>query len=387
MPTINPPVIYYHSVAPQLFESWCLRWLTLRLRFFEDQMAFLRRRGYRSLFLEEWHALRREKKTAPGSAVCLTFDDGLLDNWVYAYPIAQKYGMRFTLFVSPDCVDPRDLVRPTLEDVWAGRCRESELQGLGYATWPELKKMQESGVVDVQSHTMTHAKYIDRPDLQSFYYGGHAGMHAILNSRPALRPFYLTDPEFEAYLPWGTPLFRERSAVVARRHFINEAFVAEVLERAQNHDLTDPAQRPAFESEARGLHTEYQKREKLVTEVESESDYQARLRYEIIDSKKTIEEKLGKPVRFLCWPHGENNAHAHALAREAGYLATTSGKMKDEAGRTDRIPRIGAASVREHLWLSRRKFHYKIASHYRQQPYLALSMANDLKNKILKGKA
>ena len=384
MTKISPPVIYYHSVAPRLFESWCLQWLTLRLPFFTDQMASLQRQGYQSLFLEEWHALRQGEKQTSGPAVCLTFDDGLLDNWVYAYPIAKKYGMRFTLFVSPDCVDPRDLVRPTLEDVWAGRCRETDLTGLGYATWPELRNMQESGVVDVQSHTMTHAKYISGPSVRSFYYGGHTGMHAILNSRPDLRPFYLTDPEFETYLPWGTPLFEESSAVVARRHFINEPFVEEVLLLARTHDLKDPDRRLAFEAEARAIHQDYQEKEELVTAIEPEADYLARLRHEIVDSKKIIEEKLGKPVRFLCWPHGENNARAHTIAREAGYLATTSGKMHGESEQPDRIPRFGAGSVRDHRWLSRRKFHYKIASHYRQQPYYALTVANDLKNKLLR---
>lgn len=105
MKNISPPVFYYHSVAPAPFEGWLLKGLTIPLAVFEDQLAWLKARDYKSILLEEWLRIRQGRTAATGKEVCLTFDDGLLDNWVYAFPIARKYGMRFTLFVSPECIN------------------------------------------------------------------------------------------------------------------------------------------------------------------------------------------------------------------------------------------------------------------------------------------
>ena len=383
MSKLSPPVIYYHSVAPTPFDNWVQQFLTLPMEQFEDQLDYLKSNEFRAVFFDEWLAFRKGVKPVSGKEICIAFDDGLLDNWVYAYPVAKKYGMRFTLFVSPECVDPRDIIRPTLEDVWQGRYRMSELDGLGYLSWPELQRMQASGVVDIQSHTMTHAKYTVSSKITGFYYGGFKGLHPILNAHPELRPNYMNDPGFEQRLPLGAPLFEEKSAVIARKHTINPAFWADAAAVAAQFDLTAPEHRAPYEAEVRNLQQRYDRSNTLVAAVETEADYEARLAYEIVDSKAILEAKLGKPVQFLCWPHGDNTPEAHALAKATGYLATTAGKLVREASQVDRIPRIGTSWNLGH-WLNRQKFHYKISSHYHKQPYYTLWLANEYKNKILK---
>jgi peptidoglycan/xylan/chitin deacetylase (PgdA/CDA1 family) len=382
MKNISPPVFYYHSVAPEPIEQWVLHFLTLRLQNFEHQMAYLKRNNYKALFMDEWLAIRRGIKSSDGSELCLTFDDGLLDNWVYAYPVAKKYGMRFTLFVSPECIEPNAVVRPNLEDVWSGKCSESDLEGLGYLSWEELKLMQESGVVDVQSHTMTHAKYVVSEKIKGFYYGGFKGLHPILNAHPEIRATYMKDAAFEQRLSFGTPLFEEQSAVIAKKHRINPDFFSEAADIAAAYDLSGTADRPVYEVAVRHLADRFVHAGNLHLEIESDQAFRDRLRYEVVHSKKTIEEHLGKPVHFLCWPHGDNTMAAHVLAKESGYHATTSGKMTKEAVQQDRIPRIGA-DFNQQGWLSRLKLHYKIASHYRRQPYRSLFALNEFKNKIL----
>lgn len=381
MKNISPPVFYYHSVAPKLLDGWLLRFLTLKLANFEQQMAYLKNNKLQSVFMDEWMRIRIGHKTATGNEVCLTFDDGLLDNWVYAWPVAKKYGMKFTIFVSPECIEPRPVVRPTLEDVWNGTCKAEELDALGYLSWNELKMMQESGVVDVQSHTMTHAKYISSPTLRGFYYGGFKGYHPILNANPHLRATYMHDPHFEKRLPWGTPLFEETSAVVVKKNIISPAFMDEASAMAAKYNLKNEDERPAYEKEARQIADNYARAGKLLEGIEKDEDFRARLTYEIVDSKRIIEEQLGKPVQFLCWPHGDNNSAAHTLAKEAGYLATTSGKMIREQNEADRIPRL-AADFDNSPWVNRQKFHFKVAAHYRKQPYYAIALLNEIKNKV-----
>lgn len=384
MKPFSAPVLYFHSVAPRRFDKWVLNFLTMVTDRFEDQLRYFQSNGYRSVFLDDWMACRRGEKPLDRNDICITFDDGLLDNWVYAFPIAKKYGMRITLFVCPELIDPRDITRPTLEDVWAGRCRLSDLTGLGNLSWNELRIMQESGFADIQSHTMSHAKYTVSDQLTGFYYGGFPGFYPILNTYAAdQKPFYMNDPDFGQRLAAGTPLFKETSAVVARKHTINAGFIEEIAGLAGKYELAIPAHRPVFEENARHIYERYKGAGELVTAVESAEAFRRRLEYEVAESKQIIEEKMGKPVRFLCWPHGDNSHEAHALAREAGYVATTAGKMTGETEQTDRIPRIGT-DWNIGSWWMHRKLDYKLSSHHHKQPYYALWLANEYKNKILK---
>ncbi|MCS6929677.1 MAG: polysaccharide deacetylase family protein [Saprospiraceae bacterium] len=384
MQVTSPPVLYFHSVAPRPFAGWPLRFLTMRLDRFEQQMHYLHKRGYRAIFLEEWLAMRRGELPTDEKAVCLTFDDGLLDNWVYAFPIAKKYGMRMTLFVCPELIEPGDHVRPNLEDVWAGRCHPSALKGLGQLSWGELRKMQESGYADIQSHTMSHTKYIVSDRLCGFYYGGFAGFYTTLNTYSLCeKPFYSQDKDFEYRLPWGMPLFEEKSAVIARKKIISPAFYEEILGLAEKFDLTIPEHRPIFERKARQLYRSWQTTQKLVIGEETEAEYNNRLVYEITQSRQVLEAHLRKPVRFLCWPHGDNSPSTHLFALESGYAATTAGKLVTERGRLDRIHRLGTDWGNIHLWWMYLKLDYKLGSHYGQQPYYAIWWLNEWKNRLL----
>ncbi len=383
MKPYSPPVLYFHSVAPGRLEPWTLSFLTMELDRFEDQMKYFQSRGYRSIFLDEWLAIRKGEQKAGPRDICITFDDGLLDNWVYAFPTAKKYGMRLTIFVCPELIDPREVVRPNLDDVWAGRCRESDLVGLGNLSWSELRLMEQSGFVDVQSHTMSHTKYFISGKLTGFYYGGFKGFYPTLNTcGPEEKPWYMNDPDFEKRLPFGTPLFEETSAVTARKSFINPDFIAETALLASKYDLSRPDSRPDYEEKARAIYQRYEQQGILISSVESDDELRARQVYEIAGSKRIMEEKLGKTVPFICWPHGDNNPQAHEIARASGYLATTVGKMLKEHEQPDRIPRFGT-DWGSGKWVARRKIFYKMASHRRKQPWYAIWLANEYKNKLL----
>jgi hypothetical protein len=154
---------------------------------------------------------------------------------------------------------------------------------------------------------------------------------------------------------------------------------ARLVARFDDGALTLPA---AYESAVRTLRDAYEQRRQLITAVESEDEYRGRLQYEIVRSKEILESKLGKTVDFLCWPHGDNTQEAHELAIASGYRATTAGKMTQTADHLDRIPRFGTAWSHG-PWLNRQKFHYKLASHYRVQPYYTIWLLNEYKNRLL----
>lgn len=379
----SPLVTYYHSVAPAPFEGWPLRFLTLGSDRFEQEMKLIVERKWKPVFLDEWWDIRNGAKPSSGNEIAITFDDGLLDNWVYAYPIVRKYGLKMTLFVCPELIEPTDRVRPNLEDVWNGRYKPEDVVGLGQLSWGELRAMQRSGHVDVQSHTMTHTKHIVSGELRGVYYGGFEGYYPALNTYSLQeKPRYMADPHFMRRIAIGMPLFEENSAVVARKVIIDDAFMHEAAVLAGEHDLSSAEGRATYEPRLRQLHGRYKAKGALVKSQETFDEQVDRVEYEIITSKRIIEKELDKPVRFLCWPHGGNSDATHAVAKQAGYVATTVGKMHTRRWDHDRIPRTGTGWSGSPAF-SRWMFDYKMGANHGRQPYQALWAMNELKNRIL----
>jgi len=63
---------------------------------------------------------------------------------------------------------------------------------------------------------------------------------------------------------------------------------------------------------------------------------------ELLSAKKTLEERLGSPCPYLCWPYGKFPRRAEALAREAGYEAVFTTRHDVVRPGTDpyEVPRI-----------------------------------------------
>lgn len=70
----------------------------------------------------------------------LTFDDGYYNNYLYAYPTAKRYGMKFVL--SP-IGKYADLYTETPD----------KSPYYAHCTWDMLREMQSSGVVEIANHT------------------------------------------------------------------------------------------------------------------------------------------------------------------------------------------------------------------------------------------
>ena len=90
------PIIMYHSVKPQAGPT---EMLCVPLNKFESQMRFLKQQKYNVITLEQLAGLIREGKSIPRKTVVITFDDGYKDNYTYAFPVLQKYGLPATIFI------------------------------------------------------------------------------------------------------------------------------------------------------------------------------------------------------------------------------------------------------------------------------------------------
>ncbi len=372
------PIIYYHSVALKKNYQWVRNYLTLELKYFEDQIKFLKRNNFHSIFLEDYHLYRKGIKMLPKNSVCITFDDGYLDNWIYAFPMLKKYNLKATIFVCPEFVDKKNGVRNNLENYWNGKAAIDEINNWGFLSWEEMRLMEKSGLIDIQSHTLTHTKYFISDKLVGFHHPGSRLIETTWNLYPQRKPYYIEDKEFDKLIPYGYPLFEQASAIIARKSEINPDLVCEILNALKTVDWKTNYDFSKLYSLAKPIFNKYKEQGNIIYKIETKDAYTKRIRKELKHSKVTIEKELQKRVLFCCWPNGDYNDFAHETAVEAGYLATTIVLKPGEMIPGDRFNRIGLYHVKNNRFLSKLKAIYKIRSCQKIYPYYGIQKIYNL---------
>ena len=334
------PVVAFHSIAND--HDHQVRYLSLPLSIFERQLQYLQRKGFQTVSLYDIHRFLADGAPLPPRAIALTFDDGFLDNWVHAFPLLKKYGMKATVFVATDFVDPSEECRPTLESVWAGRIAQRDLAWWGYVSWPELESMQASGIFDVQAHTRTHAWYFASDRIVDFHHPADSYFWLDWNHRPGAKHSWL-NRDFRTTVPWGAPVYEFASTLLKPRYFDDPQVARFATAYVSNASGRDFFARPQWRRELEGAVTEYRARATSTGYYETDAEYVARVRDEMAGSKRILEHRLKKPVDFLCWPCGDYTPALQRLAVEdCGYLATvnvnkTSNRKGDDPTELRRI--------------------------------------------------
>jgi peptidoglycan/xylan/chitin deacetylase (PgdA/CDA1 family) len=318
------PVVMYHAIGPQK-PGWMWNYLVMPTRVFEGQMRMLRENGWTTITLSALHDHMAKGAPLPDKPLVLTFDDGYLDNWVFAYPILKKYGHRAVIWMTTDFVDPRAMVRPTLEDVWNGTTAMEDLPVAGFLSWTEMKIMTASATIEIQSHAKTHTWYFAGPEIVDFHrprgVDGYVPYPWLGWNRHPERKYEYQTARLEDDVPYGTPVYRHEKSLAARRYFEDESLTERIVEHvAQNGG-------PAFFD-----HGGWKERLLAIAKafgprhdrMETNEEYEERARVEITESRRIIEKELGTKVDFICWPGGGRNAVTFRIAEEEGYLATTT---------------------------------------------------------------
>ena len=304
----NPsiPILMYHHVNEYKGDM-----VTISPVDFEKQMAYLKD-NFNTIYLSELLSYLKKGKGLPPHTCVITFDDGYYDNFVYAYPILKKYNLKATIFaISSRVGEERNgyEIKNHYESNLAGALkgcagRPSE----NFLTWGELKEMEESGLIDIESHTLTHARYFVSPTIRDFNSGDFPWWLPLATSGD---------------IRLGIPLYQDEKALLARRYFDDGSlrhYLGQYVKEKGGEKFFNSRKKEEWLNELFLAVEEYQhKCGPLKGYFESEEDRKKRLGEELYLSKKEIEKRLGKECQFLAWPWGKYNDELVSLAKSYGY--------------------------------------------------------------------
>ncbi len=140
-------VLLYHRVADDARDN-----LTVGIAQFDRQMELLRRHC-RILSLEQVIAQGRPV-ASDRPVVCVTFDDGYLDNFTNAVPILLRHGVPAAFFVSTGIIGTDN---PFPHDVRRGGARPPAM------SWDQVQRMRDQGFT-IGSHSVSHIDCAAAPE-------------------------------------------------------------------------------------------------------------------------------------------------------------------------------------------------------------------------------
>lgn len=319
----NVPVVMLHSVMSRRY-GWHYEFLSELADEFERKLIYLKSKNYKSIKLKDLYEYMKDGKKIPERSIVLTFDDGYLDNWVVAYPLLKKYGFMGVIFVNHDFVDPIETYRYTLDDLWDGRCKREDVKELGFLSWAEMRKMEEAGIMEIQSHSLTHTWYFKSADIVDFHHPGDQGKYPWIawNARPDQQYRWMMDNQ-EEFVQYGTPIYDFGRSLGIKKYFDDPALREHMINYVKLRGNIDFFKQPSWKDELCNIANQYSKEHKLQDSYETDQEYMDRVRNELRENKRILEENLNKKIEFLCWPGGAYNDYTLRIAQECGYLAST----------------------------------------------------------------
>ena len=343
------PVYMFHSIAdnPQKLPYGSL---STPVNTFMKIISYLHKHQFNTITLDNLYNYLSTGEQLPPKPIVLTFDDGYLDNWVNAFPILKHHGMKATMFVVPEFVDPGINIRPTLLDLWQKNAHVNDLSYAGFLSWNEMKEMQRSGLIDIQSHSLSHTYCFQRAEIIDFHYPGDRYSWLAWNKYPEhkYRWAYQNQDEF---VEFGAPIYAYGRALAGPQYFPDESLTQTLQEYVKTHGGRHFFNNSDWRKQLFSVASDYTQFHTLNARHESQSEYEERVHKELLVSKELIEKNLKKEVNFLCWPGGAFNQTTQRKAQAVGYLATTKGSSKNTWGADPRrIDRIGGrvALTRNH---------------------------------------
>ncbi|MEQ1544192.1 poly-beta-1,6-N-acetyl-D-glucosamine N-deacetylase PgaB [Methyloglobulus sp.] len=179
-------VLCYHDARDNLretFQSWPERG-ALDTSTLIEQFEWLRENGYHMVSLDAILAARNGGPKLPSKAILLTFDDGYLSMYTRIFPLLKLFNYPAVIGLVGEWLDDTNNGKVFYGDRWMPRKH--------FVTWPQVREMVASGLVEVASHSHSlHKGSTSNPQ-------GSLPSSAITRIYDAQAKHYETDAEYVA---------------------------------------------------------------------------------------------------------------------------------------------------------------------------------------------
>lgn len=141
---VKIPILLYHNFVTTVPDSDPdnFNYINTPQSFEENIKTFLEN-GYTIISMKELALAENGKMELPSKPIVITFDDGYYSNYEYIYPILKQYNVKASIFIVTDKI-------------------AQEIDDIKYLGWEECLEMQNSGIVEIGSHSKKHVFYDKR---------------------------------------------------------------------------------------------------------------------------------------------------------------------------------------------------------------------------------
>jgi len=134
---IDVPILMYHSILRSTNTGGNY---IITESAFEEDLKYLQENNYTTIVMQDLIDYVQGGKPLPEKPVVLTFDDGYSNNFLYAYPLLEKYNAKAVLSIIGYYTD---LYTKTPD----------ENPSYSHITWDNVNEMIKSGRVEFQNHS------------------------------------------------------------------------------------------------------------------------------------------------------------------------------------------------------------------------------------------
>lgn len=145
---VKIPILLYHDFVTTVPDSDPDNFNYINTpQSYEENIKVLLENGYTFISFQELNDANNGKISLPEKPILVTFDDGYASNYEYIFSILKKYNVKVSIFVVTDKIG-------------------KEVDGKKYLSWEQCKEMQDSGLVEIFSHSKRHVFYDKLPVRQ-----------------------------------------------------------------------------------------------------------------------------------------------------------------------------------------------------------------------------
>lgn len=108
----------------------------------ESDLKYLQENGYETILMADLISFVYRGRPLPKKPVVLTFDDGNYSDYLYLYPLLQKYKSKAVLSVLGK-----------QSDEYTEAAEKNKGGKYPNLTWPQIKEMKDKGFAEIQSHS------------------------------------------------------------------------------------------------------------------------------------------------------------------------------------------------------------------------------------------